>query len=107
MIEFVSETRCIQCNKCVQICPMNVFSAVKSAPPIIARQDDCQTCFMCELYCPVDALYVSPDTTGATQISERTVEAAGLLGTYRETGWATVAGGNRAMDQSFRLTSGT
>ncbi|MBM7488075.1 NAD-dependent dihydropyrimidine dehydrogenase PreA subunit [Bradyrhizobium canariense] len=28
--------------------------------PVIARQDDCQTCFLCELYCPEDALWVSP-----------------------------------------------
>jgi NAD-dependent dihydropyrimidine dehydrogenase PreA subunit len=107
MIEIVVDDRCTKCGLCVQICPTNVFDAEPDGKPVIARQSDCQTCFMCELYCPVDALYVSPDTTGATQISERTVEAAGLLGTYRETGWATVAGGNSAMDQSFRLTSGT
>src|ERR1700727_2552108 len=88
MIEFVSETRCIQCNKCVQICPMNVFSAVKSAPPIIARQDDCQTCFMCELYCPVDALYVSPFKDAREHVDEADLVARGLLGSYRRAlGW--------------------
>jgi ferredoxin len=25
---------------------------------------DCQTCFMCELYCPADALYVAPSCEG-------------------------------------------
>ena len=80
MIEVVSETRCILCNKCVQICPMNVFDAVKKAPPIIARQSDCQTCYMCELYCPVDALYVAPEVAEMTSISERSIEASGFFG---------------------------
>ncbi len=30
---------------------------------MIARQSDCQTCFMCEAYCPTDALYVHPQST--------------------------------------------
>jgi NAD-dependent dihydropyrimidine dehydrogenase PreA subunit len=105
MIEIVSASRCIQCNKCVQVCPMNVFDAVDDAPPIIARQLDCQTCFMCELYCPVDALYVAPEAAHATPVSEEGVEAAGLLGGYRQTGWAVAVGAERPMDQSFRLTS--
>jgi len=39
MIELVSETRCILCNKCMQVCPMNVFTAGRNAPPLISRQD--------------------------------------------------------------------
>ena len=105
MIEVVSETRCTQCNKCVQVCPMNVFTAVKNAPPIIARQADCQTCFMCELYCPVDALYVAPDTERVTHVSEHAVEERGLLGSFRSVGWAIADGAARPMDQSFHLTS--
>jgi NAD-dependent dihydropyrimidine dehydrogenase PreA subunit len=106
MIELVSETRCILCNKCVQVCPMNVFSAVANAPPIIARQDDCQTCYMCELYCPVDALYVAPDAECTVPVSEAAVESSGLLGSYRGVGWAaTQAATNHPVDQSFKLTS--
>jgi NAD-dependent dihydropyrimidine dehydrogenase PreA subunit len=101
MIELVSETRCIECNKCVQVCPMNVFSAVKGAPPIIARQEDCQTCYMCELYCPVDALYVAPDVAHPTPVNEEMVVAQGLLGSFREAAWV-VPAADRG-DQSFRL----
>ena len=101
MIELVSSERCIVCNKCVQACPMNVFSAVKGAPPVIARKDDCQTCFMCELYCPVDALYVAPQAGAAAAVSEPAVIANGLLGSYREAAWAAPA--KNAGDQSFRL----
>lgn len=106
MIELVSETRCILCNKCVRVCPMNVFAAVKNAPPVIARKDDCQTCYMCELYCPVDALYVAPDAAGPASVSEDAVASTGLLGSYRGVGWAaTQAQTQHPIDQSFRLTS--
>ena len=47
MIELISESRCTGCNICVRVCPVNVFDAVPQAAPTIARQADCQTCFMC------------------------------------------------------------
>jgi NAD-dependent dihydropyrimidine dehydrogenase PreA subunit len=105
MIELVSASRCITCNKCVQICPMNVFEAVKDAPPIIARQEDCQTCFICELYCPVDALYVAPDSEQAVPVIEQRLVDDGVLGSYRHNGWAIAVGANRPMDQSYALGS--
>jgi NAD-dependent dihydropyrimidine dehydrogenase PreA subunit len=52
MIELVSHDRCITCQACVVACPENVFDKVPHKPPVIARPDDCQTCFLCELYCP-------------------------------------------------------
>ena len=47
MIELISEDRCVACNICVKVCPTNVFDEVSDGIPAIARQDDCQTCFMC------------------------------------------------------------
>lgn len=88
MIEIVSESKCIQCNLCVSVCPTNVFDKVDGDIPVIARQSDCQTCFMCELYCPVDALYVSPNSEGSDLVEEELLEENGLLGSYREKiGW--------------------
>ena len=57
MIEIVSEARCIRCDICERVCPAFVFDRDESGLPFIARQDDCQTCFLCEIYCPTDALY--------------------------------------------------
>ncbi|HLH94423.1 MAG TPA: ferredoxin family protein [Xanthobacteraceae bacterium] len=105
MIELVSEERCITCNKCVQICPMNVFDAIEDAIPVIARKQDCQTCFMCELYCPTDALYVAPDADSTAFVDEQALVAGGLLGSYRRRGWAVPSGAHRSTDQSFRLRS--
>jgi formate hydrogenlyase subunit 6/NADH:ubiquinone oxidoreductase subunit I len=65
-----------------------VFDKVPDAPPTIARQSDCQTCFMCELYCPVDALYVAPQVDPLDSVDEELLKEAELLGSYRRNvGW--------------------
>ncbi|QJC50812.1 ferredoxin family protein [Paenibacillus albicereus] len=88
MIEIVSQTRCVGCSRCIHVCPTNVFAPTDSGVPAIARQSDCQTCFMCELYCPVDALYVAPDAEEIVGVTEQELEARGALGGYREqVGW--------------------
>lgn len=92
MIELVSHARCIGCDKCVDVCPTNVFDTGPGGVPVIARQDDCQTCFMCEAYCPVDALFVAPLATAAPEDSpfrdEQFLAATGRLGEYRRwIGW--------------------
>jgi len=104
MIEIVSRERCIICDLCVAVCPDNVFDAVPAAPPIIARKEDCQTCFMCELYCPVDALYVSPLADLDDPVDEATVAAAGLFGSYqRALGWKKARPGGTDADLSYRI----
>ena len=92
MIELVSPDKCISCDKCVQVCPTNVFDSGADGLPVIARQDDCQTCFMCEAYCPVDALFVAPHAEPLPADSplqdEEHLATSGLLGSYRKgIGW--------------------
>lgn len=88
MIELISESRCVQCNLCVSVCPTDVFDKGEGGIPVIARQKDCQTCFMCELYCPADAMYVSPFAEREFQLQESILEERGFMGSYREkVGW--------------------
>lgn len=88
MIELVSSDRCIKCNLCVNVCPTNVFDAVPNAAPKIARQSDCQTCFTCELYCPVDAMFVAAEVYPLPTVNEAELVASGVLGSYRrDLGW--------------------
>ncbi|MDX2270862.1 MAG: ferredoxin family protein [Cyanobacteriota bacterium] len=108
MIELVSANRCIGCNICVQVCPTNVFDARQSGIPHIARQSDCQTCFMCEVYCPADALYVAPQVEPLVDISpdelERELVAKGLLGSYRQqVGWGRNQKSGAQQDATFRV----
>ncbi|UXY16086.1 ferredoxin family protein [Chitiniphilus purpureus] len=105
MIELISAERCINCDLCVQICPTNVFDVVSGDNPVIARQHDCQTCFMCEAYCPVDALYVAPFAERTVPVVPAQLEETALLGSYRRAlGWS--PGGQAEPDQSFRLLRG-
>jgi NAD-dependent dihydropyrimidine dehydrogenase PreA subunit len=88
VIELVLSKRCIECDKCVQACPTDVFDAVPGAPLVIARQSDCQTCFMCELYCPVDALYVDPDCRQPVDTRESEIAETDWPEQYRrDSGW--------------------
>ncbi|WP_341529274.1 4Fe-4S binding protein [Nostoc sp. UHCC 0302] len=104
MIELVSESRCVKCNICVDVCPTNVFDLVPGAPPTIARKSDCQTCYMCELYCPVDALYVAPESDISSSVNEAELAEAGLLGSYRENvGWGPKRTSTAKIDQTFQI----
>jgi NAD-dependent dihydropyrimidine dehydrogenase PreA subunit len=93
VIEIIDAARCTACNVCVRICPTNVFAAVERGVPVIARQEDCQTCFQCEAFCPEQALYVSPLRAPAPEGSPfrdaAWLAAHGQLGLYRaRVGWA-------------------
>src|SRR5258708_18082107 len=83
MIEILSESRCTGCNICVSACPTNVFEAVEGGIPRIAKQDDCQTCFMCELYSPADALFVAPQADAAVAMDEARLPPCVRLGSFR------------------------
>jgi NAD-dependent dihydropyrimidine dehydrogenase PreA subunit len=84
VIEVVSTDRCIGCDVCVAVCPTNVFDPDPGGPPVIARQADCRTCFVCETSCPADALFVAPHACPLPVSSplrdEAYLTATGLLG---------------------------
>jgi NAD-dependent dihydropyrimidine dehydrogenase PreA subunit len=84
MIAHIFEDLCNFCQACVSACPTHVLDAgAPGAPPVIARLDQCQTCFMCELYCPQDAIFVGADQTAPETIDPAAIKASGLLGQMR------------------------
>ena len=104
MIELLVKERCIQCNLCVEICPSNVFDAVPGGFPVIARQTDCQTCYMCELYCAADALFVGSDCEHPEAVDEAAIVASGLLGQIRrDSGWGEWGGDPKYQNQQWYM----
>ncbi len=97
MIALILADRCIGCNACVEVCPTLVFDAARDeadAVPGIARADACQTCYLCELYCPADAIYVAPHQFVQQHVSPEEALASGQLGRLRrDSGWDEVSMG--------------
>jgi len=87
MIGHIFADLCIGCNQCVVACPTHVLDA-GTKTPIIARIDQCQTCYMCELHCESDAIYVAPDSHAPEPIDPESIRASGHLGRIRrDHGW--------------------
>jgi NAD-dependent dihydropyrimidine dehydrogenase PreA subunit len=91
VIELIDPGRCTNCNICIRVCPTDVFDRSDGTPKI-ARQDVCQTCFMCEVFCPEDAMYVAPmrqpAPVGSPHLDSERLLREGYFGTYRaRLGW--------------------
>ncbi|WP_338696855.1 MULTISPECIES: ferredoxin family protein [unclassified Bradyrhizobium] len=103
MIEIIDAERCTSCDICVSVCPTNVFDKTDGIP-VIARQSDCQTCFLCELYCPEDALYVSPFADQVQPIDLVALRQTDRMGSYRRAvGWTDDTSDRRGIDRSYLL----
>jgi NAD-dependent dihydropyrimidine dehydrogenase PreA subunit len=103
MIEVIDAENCTSCDICVNVCPTNVFDKTGGIP-VIARQSDCQTCFLCELYCPEDALFVSPFADVPQNIDVIALKQSNTMGSYRRAvGWTDETRERRSLDRSYQL----
>lgn len=104
MLELIFKDRCSDCGQCVAVCPSNVLAIGGDGKPYIADHAACQTCFMCELYCRSDALYVHPDCEQPVAVDAEQLLASGLLGQYRrDSRWDEWATDPRLDNQHWRM----
>jgi NAD-dependent dihydropyrimidine dehydrogenase PreA subunit len=76
MIEVVIKERCSGRGDCVEACPSDVVRLGEGGKAVIAARADCQTCLLCELYCPADALFIWPEVDRAAAQTARTEEGS-------------------------------
>ncbi len=58
-IRRIDQHRCIGCRVCSEICPMDVIHFDETRNKAVIRYvRDCQSCFLCDVECPEDAITV-------------------------------------------------
>ena len=60
VVEYIDYENCCDCTLCFEVCPMDVFRLLNNRMAYIAYQSDCMCCYLCELTCPEDAVFVNP-----------------------------------------------
>jgi len=104
MIAHIFADRCIGCDACVSACPTHVLDPGPGGVPVVARLDQCQTCFMCELYCEADAIYVAADQTEPESVDIAAIASSGELGSLRRGyRWRDGMSEANSLDQFWRL----
>ncbi|MDH2351162.1 ferredoxin family protein [Bradyrhizobium sp. SSUT112] len=97
-MEVIDLERCTSCDIRVNVCPTNVFDKTDGIP-VSARQEDCQTCFLCELCYPEDALWVLPFDDETQPIEVAALKRTAAMGSYRRAvGWTEETRDHRGID---------
>ena len=59
----IDTQKCIQCKKCISVCPVNMFDFTDGKVKMVKNQQQCILCAECYHYCPADAInhpYIEP-----------------------------------------------
>ena len=64
----IKTSLCTNCSACVDACPMDVLRPSEQTTPVIAYGEDCQSCYLCTIYCPSGAIVVTPDRARPTPL---------------------------------------
>ena len=60
----VNKDLCKRCGICIAFCPVKLFDEEIDGTPIVARQEICTGCRLCELRCPDFAIKVEVNVDG-------------------------------------------
>ncbi len=67
---------CKACGICIELCPDKVFDRDNLGSPVLAREEACRQCLLCELHCPDFAIEVRRRERKAMAKSKPAAEGA-------------------------------
>lgn len=80
-VVFLNTTSCIQCGKCIKVCPMNIFQKNNNVLPM--GEKDCIQCQLCVKHCPTDSIYINVSFTNGMRIAFREMFSTKLQNRYK------------------------
>lgn len=80
-IVFLNTTSCIQCGKCIKVCPMNIFRKNDVIVPM--NDEDCIQCRLCAKNCPTDSIYINESFANGLRIALREMFSTKLQNRYK------------------------
>ena len=79
----VNKASCIGCGKCVQTCPMNLFT-IRDDKVMFGNEKNRIQCGLCEKECPTDSLYIRKSFVNGLRIAIREASCTELQKSYSD-----------------------
>lgn len=83
-VVFLNTTSCIQCGKCMKVCPMNIYQ--KSDVLLPVNEKNCIQCHLCAKNCPTNSIYIHESFANGVRIALREVFSRKLQSSYKSKG---------------------
>lgn len=80
-VVFLNTTSCIQCGKCIKVCPMNIFTKNNTVLP--TGEKNCIQCQLCVKHCPTDSIYINVSFANGMRIAFREMFSTKLQNRYK------------------------
>ncbi len=68
-VVFLNTSTCIKCEKCINVCPMHIFSLKDTALPM--DEKNCIQCRLCADNCPTSSIYIKESFFNGLRIALR------------------------------------
>jgi len=96
------ESRCIQCHKCIEVCPEKAISLGKSEEPhILIDKSKCNNCGDCTQHCPTKALAFDSRLMSVEEVMDELLKDRAFYESSE--GGITLTGGDPMFQHQFNL----